>query len=241
MSTVAPSAIEQVSAELKDRPDCPKDYIMDGIVGNTAHLAKAKSSGTYHISAQDCGYQYGHLYSLTRPEDEAGGRAHPTYASAWDLHWGAADMILVTNRLIASCKDPNDHRLDGVAEVAGTTNGHSVHAYYNNTKTDDPNNTGGWDDGHLSHNHISFKRDCCYNYDAIKGILDVICGVPLIKELTLDADVKARFDAIDKRLNILDTKLQYGDPTHPEGMQDIGKHLAAISTDLAAVKAAVKA
>lgn len=191
MTTVAPPALTQLAADLKARKDRPADYVMDGIVGNTEHLAKAKSDGTYHISAEDCGSQYGHLYSLNDADDIAGGKAHPTYASAWDLHWGPADMILVTNRLIASAKDPLDHRLDSVAEIAGTTNGHSVHAYYNDSKTDDPNNTGGWDSGHVTHNHLSIKRNKCYDYDSLVPILDVICGVPLEVDMTTDELIAA--------------------------------------------------
>lgn len=173
MTLVSP-AMQRLAAEFQARTDRPADYVMSGMAPNAAHLAKL----SYHNSARDNHFAYGE-YSLHYPEDQAGGRAMPDYGAAWDLHWGPADMILVTKRLIASCEDPNDHRLDGVAEVAGTTNGTTVHAYYNNTKTDDPNNTGGWDSGHVTHNHLSLKRNVVNNYDAIKGIMDVICGVPL--------------------------------------------------------------
>lgn len=179
MTTIAPPNLVKVAALLPSHPGFPHDqYVMDGIVGDEEHLAKAREFGTYHISAEDCGNQFGHLYSLNTPEDIAGGKAHPTFASAWDLHWNPAGMILVTNRLIAAAK-AHDPRLNAVAEIAGTTNGHTVHAYYVNTGKDDPNNTGGWDDGHLSHNHLSIRRDKCDDYAALLPILDVICGVPL--------------------------------------------------------------
>lgn len=229
MTTVS-AAMKRLDVELRARPDKPSDYVDSGMAPNAAHLAKL----SYHNSARDNHFAWGG-YSMDRPEDRRGGTEFPDLCAAWDLHWGPAHMILVTNRLIASCKDVNDHRLDFVAEVAGTTNGKTVHAYYNNTKTDDPNNTGGWDDGHLTHNHVSFKRDTVDNYDALKGILDVICGVPLqTEEFTVAQidDIMARFDAIDKRLNLLDTKIQYGDPTHPQGLQHIGRKVDASLTAL---------
>lgn len=237
MTTVAPPNMVKAVDEFyaSDR----SSLIDDGIDGDTSHLAKAKTSGTYHISAQDCGFQYGHLYSLQRPEDIAGGKANPTFASAHDIGGNQADRITVTKRVLAAfyAKDP---RLVGVAEFAGTTNGTSVHACYPNTWTDDPHNNGGWDAGHYqNHCHVSFKRDHCNNYASIKAFMDIVAGLPAEQEDWLDMATQAEIAALLKsevtepiiqRINQLDTKLHYGDATHPEGLQGVGKQLDALLT-----------
>lgn len=180
MTTVAPPNMVKAVDEFYAADH--SSLINDGIDGDTSHLAKAKTSGTYHISAQDCGFQYGHLYSLQRPEDIAGGKANPTFASAHDIGGNQADRITVTKRVLAAfyAKDP---RLVGVAEFAGTTTGTSVHACYPNTWTDDRHNNGGWDAGHYeNHCHVSFKRDHCNNYASIKAFMDIVAGLPAEQE-----------------------------------------------------------
>lgn len=200
--TEAPPAIVKLAADFAARPDRPRSYVMAGIVGDAAHMSPPEG---YHVSARDEHFNWG-AYSLATARDQAGARRYPDYASAWDLHFDTADMELVTGRLLAAAKNPNDHRLDGVAEFAGTTDGHVVHAYYNNTKTDDPIDSGGWDSGHLSHVHLSISRDDCNNYAALAPILDVLCGVPLttdpLEEVMAFYASKAEFEADLERLAI---------------------------------------
>ena len=171
--TQAPPALTALTKAFALRTDRPASYVMDGIVGDAAHMNPPEG---YHVSPRDEGFRWG-SYSLATARDQAGGRKYPDYASAWDLGLNPADMILVTTRLIAAAK-AKDPRLNAVAEIAGTTNGENVHAYYNNTGIDDPHNTGGWDSSHLHHVHLSISRDDCDNYAALLPILDVICGVP---------------------------------------------------------------
>lgn len=172
--TQAPPAIVKLTETYKARPDRARSYVMDGIVGDAAHMNPPEG---YHVSPRDEGFRWG-AYSLDTARDRAGGKKYPDYASAWDLGLNRGDMILLTARLIAAAvtKDP---RLHSVAEIAGTTNGHTVHAFYVNTGKDDPNNTGGWASSHTKHIHLSISRDDCDNYDALLPILDVLCGVPL--------------------------------------------------------------
>lgn len=194
--TQAPPAIVALAATYAGRPDRAKSYVMAGIVGNAAHMSPPEG---YHVSARDEHFNWGG-YSLKTARDQAGGRAFPDYASAWDLHFDPADMVLVTTRLITAAKNPKDNRLHGVAEIAGTTNDHTVHAYYENTETDDPADTGGWDSGHLTHVHLSISRDDCNNYAALAPILDVLCGVPLESEDSLSAaEVQELKDYIDAK------------------------------------------
>lgn len=176
--TQAPTALTALTKAFAVRGDRPKSYVMDGIVGDAAHMNPPEG---YHVSPRDEGFRWG-SYSLSTTRDRAGGKQYPDYASAWDLGLNLADMILVTSRLIAAAK-AKDPRLAAVAEIAGTTNGTSVHAYYVNTGKDDPNNTGGWDHSHTTHVHLSISRDDCNNYEALLPILDVICGVPLHGDL----------------------------------------------------------
>lgn len=199
--TQAPPALVRLTTAYKARPDRAHSYVMDGIVGDASHAAEAKVSGTYHMSARDCGFKYGHLYSLNTARDIAGGKAHPDYASAWDLGLNPADMKLLTGRLLTAAK-AKDPRLNAVAEFAGTTNGTTVHAFYVNTGKDDPNNTGGWDHSHTTHIHLSISRDDCDNYDALAPILDVLCGVPLETEFTMDDEAKKAFADLHARLDV---------------------------------------
>lgn len=171
----------------------------DGIEGDAAHRAEAEETGTYHMSAQDCGYKYGHLYSLERAEDIAGGKANPGYASAHDIGGNQTDRITVTKRVLAAfyAKDP---RLVGVAEFAGTTNGTSVHACYPNTWTDDPHNNGGWNAGHYeNHCHVSFKRDHCNDYASIKAFMSIVAGLPAEQGDWLDMATLAEVEALIKK------------------------------------------
>lgn len=245
--TQAPPALVQLTRDFEARTDRPKSYQLGGIVGDAKHMNPPEG---YHVAYDDQPHNWGG-YSLHTARDQAGAKAHPTYASAWDLSMDTADMTLVTIRLInaAKAKDP---RLGSVAELAGTTNGTTVHAFYVNTGQDDPNNTGGWDPSHCHHVHLSISRDDCDNYAALAPILDVICGVPLtpkdwfdmatpeeLKAIVADA-VKTETAALVKRINELDTKIQYGDATHPQGLQHIGRKvdagLTALHVDPASVK-----
>jgi hypothetical protein len=168
--TQAPQAIFDCDSALRADPKKPTTYLMAGIVGDTQH------SFGYHLSRNALA-SLGLLddYSLELTRDGNGSFAHPDLASAWDLHFGPADMILVTNRLIAAA-EAKSPLLAGVREICGTTNGTNPHPFDLSRGFDDPNNTQEWDDTHLSHVHVSFHRDVCDDFDAIKGIVDVICG-----------------------------------------------------------------
>lgn len=176
----SPPALVQLTTAFRARPDRPKSYVMGGIVGDASHMKPVPEG--YHVSYNDLGGQCSR-YGLAFPGDCAAGKANPTFASAWDLSMNDADMILVTTRLInaAKAKDP---RVSMLWEIAGTTNGQNVHAYYLNSNTDDPTNRQQWASSHMHHVHLSFRRDHVTNLASLTPLLDVICGVPLEEDMT---------------------------------------------------------
>jgi hypothetical protein len=187
----APAAIMQLSTTLQSRKDRPGSYTFLGIVGDAAH------SFGYHLSNNDLiGLGEGSTdYSLQLTRDKTGARATPNYASAWDLGFSDSDMVLVTNRLLtaAVAKNPS---LVGIREFCGTTDNVHTHPYDLSNAQDGP--LDSWDLSHLHHVHLSFYRDVCNNYNAIKSVLDTICGVtevsgngankmPFLQQYTLGA------------------------------------------------------
>lgn len=168
----APEAIRRLWSDIEDKYNGPgqQDEELAGIVGDKNH------SFGFHLSLNDLVAlgEGGSDYSLQTARDKRGAHAHPDDASALDIHLGPQGMIAVTKRLIASAKDPNDSRLDCLYEFCGTTNGRNPHPYTVDTSTDDPNNTQGWDDSHVTHVHLSIHRDVCNDFDAIKAVADVI-------------------------------------------------------------------
>lgn len=173
---IAPDSVRQVANDIvaKYRGPGTQDEQLAGIVHGPNDTPGFHWSRNELAAAGALGN-----YSMADARNRTGGIAHPDLASALDFHFGPTGMITVTKRLIASAKDPNDHRLDGVYEFCGTTSGTAPHPYTVATNTDDPANTQGWDYSHVTHVHLSFWRDTVNNYDAIKGVADVIAGLPL--------------------------------------------------------------
>ena len=178
--TVAPPALVQLTEAFAKRPDRPESYVMGGIVGDAAHMNPPEG---YHVSYSNLGGNCS-KYGLAFEGDCAAGKAHPDWASAWDLSMDNADMITVTNRLITAAK-AKDPRVSMLWEIAGTTNGTNVHAYYLNSNTDDPTNRQQWASSHLHHVHLSFKRSAVTSLATLMPLLDVICGVPAETEFTV--------------------------------------------------------
>lgn len=172
--TIAPPALEALTKAFAARHDRPDSYVMGGIVGDAAHMNPPEG---YHVSYNNLGGNCS-KYGLAFPGDCAAGKAHPDWASAWDLSMDNADMITVTNRLITAAK-AKDPRVSMLWEIAGTTNGTNVHAYYLNSDTDDPTNKQQWAASHLHHVHLSFKRSAVADLATLVPLLDVICGIPL--------------------------------------------------------------
>lgn len=193
----APEAIQQLYRDIAAKWTGPGRPVLSGIVGDAAH------SFGFHLSPTDLRSRgESGDYSLQGARNKAGALANPGDASALDVSFDPDGMKLATTRLLAAAK-ARDPRLDGLFEFCGTTNGSSPHPYYLSTHTDDPTNSSGWDDSHVWHVHLSIWRDASVNYDAIKGIADVICGISATEELTMDAEVKAAFDALNARLDAL--------------------------------------
>lgn len=249
MTTVAPPNMVKALDEFYASTNRPASIFNDGIVGDVRHMSISPANRGYHVSAQDKDFTYG-TYSLDYARDRAGGKATPTYASAHDIGGNLTDRITVTKRVLAAfaAKDP---RLHGVAEFAGTTNGTSVHACYPNTWTDDPTNKGGWDAGHYqNHCHVSFDRDSCNDYNAVKAFLDIVAGVPAEgDDMTPEqadqlAHVVARVDQLYKLFGIDENGDGKVDVTsNVQGAVRYGMKLSpefkALQADVAAIKAAV--
>jgi hypothetical protein len=231
---VAPPALVTLTDQFKARHDRPKSYVMGGIVGDAAHMSPPEG---YHVSYNDLGGRCS-SYGLSFTGDCAAGKAHPTYASAWDLSMNDADMITVTTRLInaAKAKDP---RVAMCWEIAGTTNGRNVHAYYLNSNTDDPTNKQQWASSHMHHVHISFRRDHVTDLAKLAPLLDVICGVPLEEEMT-PADIQAIGDSLIARLfqgvdghphQTVNLVKEMTDPIKAE-LDGVAKSIAALKVEL---------
>lgn len=136
--------------------------VLSGIVGDPQHQAE----GGYHISRED--QPDPDDYSIQLAEDKEGPN---NTAAAVDMNHSPAEMLLVTNRLLASAKDVNDPRLNYTREFYGTVNGKSVQGwdtYYGRAATSD--------NSHLWHIHISFLRKYVNDPVAMAAVLSVIKG-----------------------------------------------------------------
>ncbi|MEV6526896.1 peptidoglycan-binding domain-containing protein [Longispora sp. NPDC051575] len=135
-----------------------------GIVGDVAH----RREGGYHISRED--QPNPGNYSVQLGPDREGAS---NWASAVDMSMMQRDMWLVTARLLASAKDPNDPRLDSVREFYGTLDGRTVTGWdcYNGRPSSS-------DSSHLWHVHISFLRKYANDAAAMAAVLSVIVGQP---------------------------------------------------------------
>lgn len=145
---------------------------LSGIVGDSAHTY-GYHRGRDYLPASD--------YSCQLWLDKQGdGQA----ASALDIKLSTADMELATGRLLKAAK-AHDPRLKGLREFGGTTNGTLTHSYDladPNNPNDDHEGFGEWDDSHLWHLHLSFYRAYSNNWDAIKGIFEIINGAAVSGE-----------------------------------------------------------
>lgn len=125
-------------------------------------------------------------YSVRLPLDKLGTSK---YASALDLKFTAAQMKVVTARLRKSALDPNDPRMEPVREFYGTLNGRTVFGLIKND-LDGPWRSSTSDSSHLWHIHISFFRKFSNDYKAIRGVVDVMKGVPWKKAVVKPTPVK---------------------------------------------------
>lgn len=132
-------------------------------------------------------------YSVQLAADQKGDR---WAASALDLTPANADgMVTMTRRLIHAVEQ-GDPRLKALREFFGTVNGDTV--------TGRDVRTGRSvtaDETHLWHLHCSGLRQYVNDADAWRAIMDVIVGNPLQEELEMDAEAKAAFAALNKRLD----------------------------------------
>lgn len=169
----APKAIWDLWYAIEAKYNGPglQDEELAGIVGDRNH------SFGFHLSFNDLRSLgvAGSDYSLQTTRDRNGAHAHPDDASALDVHFGPQGMIAVTKRLIAAA-NAHDQRMSCLYEFCGTTNGRTPHPYTVDTHTDDPNNTQGWDDSHVTHVHLSIHRDVCENAAALLPLADIIAG-----------------------------------------------------------------
>jgi len=155
-----------VEREFRARKDRPKSYVLSGMVGDDRHL-----SG-YHVAPR---LLQPWDYSLQLKRDQRGARLHPDEASAWDLSFNTADMILVTKRLLRAARD-RDPRIVGCARsFCGTIDGRNTYPY--DVQGNYCQGINSWDAGHLWHEHISGLRDA--TEAQWRALCDVICGVPM--------------------------------------------------------------
>lgn len=161
-SDVAPPNMVKAGLEAdKEIPGCT----FSGVLGDKAHTY-GYHRGRNVLPSGD--------YSVRLSLDKLGTSR---YASALDLSFTAAQMKVVTARLRKSALDPNDPRMGAVREFYGTLNGRTVFGLTHTSEN------GFWspatsDSSHLWHIHLSFFRKFSNDYKSIRGVVDVMKGVP---------------------------------------------------------------
>ena len=146
-----------------------------GIVGDARHLAG------YHRSRQrllNAGKTAD--YSIQAPADKRGER---WACCGIDISFGPREMIIATRRLMNACKPDGDGsydpRIEPVREFFGTLDGRKVTGW---NRYPSSNRRVGYttsDSSHLWHVHISAFRDYADDEDKMRGVADVLNGVPL--------------------------------------------------------------
>ena len=159
MATVATAVLRKFA---DDWENALPSAVLSGIVGDPDHMAE----GGYHVSRED--QPSSGDYSIQLAEDREGPS---NAASAVDMNHSAAEMALVTRRLLNSAQDQNDPRLNYCREFYGTLDGKNVtgwDTYYGSSRTSDRS--------HLWHIHLSFLRKYVNDPIAMAAVLSVIKG-----------------------------------------------------------------
>ncbi len=171
MTTVATPVMRKFA---DDWENALPSAVLSGIVGDTAH----QEEGGYHISRED--QPDDNDYSVQLQEDKGGPS---NTAAAVDMNHSAAEMKLVTSRLLASAKDANDPRLNYTREFYGTLDGKNItgwDTYYGVAATSD--------NSHLWHIHISFLRKYVNDPVAMIAVLSAIKGETVAQWQTGNGD-----------------------------------------------------
>lgn len=185
MSARAPDAIRNLWFDVQR---LVPQAVLSGIVGDTAH------SFGYHLARRDLPSSD---YSVHTTLDRRGAS---DCASALDISLSPDLMQKVTRRLHAAAVN-RDPRLKALREFCGTLDGSHTYPWDLYTNTSEGIDT--WDDSHLWHVHLSFYRAYADDYAALAPIAQVIAGVSITKEFTVDATAQAAFDALNRRLDAL--------------------------------------
>lgn len=145
---------------------------------NEFYITEGSASGEgYHHSREDLIRRFGAngAYSIKHALDKQGDAKA---AAAFDLLFGSdAQLFLATKRIYAAAKAKDPRVYMKVREFGGTRDGKNVTAY-NITEQ----RSISFDDSHLWHLHISVHRAYTEDAAVLKGIADVLCGVPLQTE-----------------------------------------------------------
>lgn len=161
------------------------------------HLSSMERSGIwgdhnnsgYHPSRNNLagkGKTRGEDYSLVAPADL---RGNGDYACAIDIKLNLGHMRVVTTRLRVACtpnsKGDYDPRIEPVREFIGSLDGRVVCGYNRYDSGGSGNRSVvGWhpsgygDPSHQWHVHISVFRDRCHDANDMRGLAEVIAGVP---------------------------------------------------------------
>lgn len=151
------------------------------------HEKSAQRSGIYafkrdyHSSRRDNLRHWPFSYSIICAADRDGD-ADASGAIDIKLADGPdSAMTRVTRRLFKACQD-GDPRVACVREVIGTLDGRNVDVYNrvatgNASRSRTGNIGAASDSSHLWHLHISFLRRFVDDFELMKGVAEVICGV----------------------------------------------------------------
>jgi hypothetical protein len=172
-TTVAPDALYDIYELIDPYFDTMK---VGGVVGDAKH-----GSG-YHLSrARLLERGLTRDYSIQCPADKRG----PSNAACGiDITFGRlSELVTVHRRLKVACEN-KDPRIAPVRETIGTLDGKNVSGYNRVATGTGSRSRVGWhpddwsNDSHLWHEHVSVLRDYCDDRNMMRGLAEVIAGVP---------------------------------------------------------------
>ena len=165
-----------------------------GIVGDAAHVA----TGGYHIGAQSLRANgMGDDYSLQFPIDRD---STTDYACAVDIGGSPELLITIGNRIVDALKRRDPRVYNRVRAVNAAFDGSNIDRRYDTESPNDPSDDNTQACSDRNHLHAEFYRTLVLDQSVMDGFFDVLTGKD---GFVMDADAKARFDAIDHELQAL--------------------------------------
>jgi hypothetical protein len=163
--------------------------VFSGIVGDSSHTYG------FHLSGSQLRWDR-EDYSLRNDDNWSGARAHPDWASAFDMSMSAGDMTLIHSRIRSSWADPNDDRLAGWYEHVG-----AIHGRVSRLVSYEPE----WgeffdsDETHTWHEHTSCRRSTLDDQRVMDALYSVWTGQRFAEWAGQGASAPEEEDAMEYR------------------------------------------